>query len=245
MGAGHFVPTETSPLQSIQVQASQLQARQLQASQLQQARQLQANQLQAQLQARQLEVRQLEARQLEARQLEARQLEARQLHARQLQASQLRASQLRASQLEDTAIQVATQVDFTPPSHTLTTSSRKRRRSDSAEDNELVKKAFLYMSKATERQNAQKNETDRYAIFGQYVACELKEIGDPDMERWARQQITTILCQAQSGNLPASNSNQNNDVLQSHSYACGPFFRSAPSCLELSDSSQPPSPQQQ
>ena len=163
--------------------------------------------------------------------------------------------QLQPCQLED----VATQVDFAPPPPPppppppLASVSvppppvpRKRKRSESSsvEESELVKKALLYVTtKAAEPRAVLRSETDRYSIFGQYVACELKEIGDADMERWARQQITTILCQAQSGNLPSSNSNHSNqnNVLQNHSYLCGPFFRSAP-CLELSDSSQPASP---
>lgn len=149
-----------------------------------------------------------------------------------------------ANQLED----AATQVDLAP-AHTIPapSSSRKRQRSESVDENELVKKALLYMTKVTEGREVQRNErqqreTDRYSIFGQYVACELKEIGDADLERWARQQITTILCQAQSGNLPANSNHSNqNHIVQNHSYFSGPFFRSAP-CLELSDSSHPDTP---
>lgn len=164
-----------------------------------------------------------------------------------LEDSQLQAFQLHeASQLED----AATQVDLTPAVTTpAPSSSRKRQRSESVDENELVKKALLYMTKATEgremhqrNERQQQRETDRYSIFGQYVACELKEIGDADLERWARQQITTILCQAQSGNLPANSNHSNqNHIVQNHSYFSGPFFRSAP-CLELSDSSRPGTP---
>lgn len=162
-----------------------------------------------------------------------------------LENNQIQGLQLQeVTQLED----AATQVDLTPPNTTPAppSNSRKRQRSESVDESELVKKALLYMTKATEGREVQRNEkqreTDRYSIFGQYVACELKEIGDADLQRWARQQITTILCQAQSGNLPANSNHSNqNHILQNHSYLCGPFFRSAP-CLELSDSSRPGTP---
>jgi hypothetical protein len=158
--------------------------------------------------------------------------------------NQLHAIQLQACQVED----AATQVDFMPAYTTPTPSnSRKRQRSESVDESDIVKRALLYMSRATEVRDLGRNErrdTDRYSIFGQYVACELKEIGDGDLERWARQQITTILCQAQSGNLPANSNHSNqNHIVQNHSYlsGSGPFFRSAP-CLELSDSSHPGTP---
>lgn len=165
-----------------------------------------------------------------------------------LEENQLHAIHLQTCQLED----AATQVDFTPVYSTPTSNRRKRRRSESVEENDLVKKALLYMSRAAEGRDmgrSERRETDRYSIFGQYVACELKEVGDGDLERWARQQITTILCQAQSGNLPTqsgnppanSNHSNQNHVLQNHSYLSGPFFRSAP-CLELSDCSRPGTP---
>ena len=113
------------------------------------------------------------------------------------------------------------------------------------DESDLVKKALLYMSRAAEGRDvgrSERRETDRYSIFGQYVACELKEIGDRDLEGWARQQITTILCQAQSGSLPANSNHSNqNHVVQNHSYLSAPFFRSAP-CLELSDTSRPGTP---
>lgn len=72
------------------------------------------------------------------------------------------------------------------------------------DDDKVIKKALICMDKAIEGKAKELNETDRYSIFGRYIACELREIGDAEMERWARQKITTILCQAQSGNLPGS-----------------------------------------
>ena len=139
--------------------------------------------------------------------------------------------------------------ELTPPtsiSAPATRVQKRRRRSESVDDEDeelLVKKALMYMTRTGEgsgrggqqqlQQQQKKDESDRYAIFGQYVACELKEVGDADLERWAKQQITTILCHAQSGNLPPS-SNQNSYV-RSQAYMCGPFFRSAPSLDILSD----------
>lgn len=159
-------------------------------------------------------------------------------------------SQLQRLQLQEATPQedAATQVDLMPANSVATPSrSRKRQRSESVDESDLVKKALIYMTKVSEGREAQRIETpqrdtDRYSIFGQYVACELKEIGDADLERWARQQITTILCQAQSGNLPANSNHSNqNHILQNHSYLSGTFFRSAP-CLEISDSSRPGTP---
>lgn len=132
--------------------------------------------------------------------------------------------------------------ELTPPTSISAPArvQKRRRRSESVDEEDeelLVKKALMYMTRTSEGSGRgvqqQKNETDRYAIFGQYVACELKEVGDADLERWAKQQITTILCHAQSGNLPPS-SNQNSYV-RSQAYMCGPFFRSAPSLDILSD----------
>ena len=81
---------------------------------------------------------------------------------------------------------------------------RKPEYSDDDEDDKVIKKALICMDKAIEGKAKELNETDRYSIFGRYIACELREIGDAELERWARQKITTILCQAQSGNLPGS-----------------------------------------
>ena len=72
----------------------------------------------------------------------------------------------------------------------------KRRRVEQEEDI-LLKKAIVCMDKAIGDDNLQKKKTS-FEIFGQYVASELEEISKPDIQKWAKQQITIILNQAQN-----------------------------------------------
>ena len=75
----------------------------------------------------------------------------------------------------------------------------KRQRTDSEDD--LLQKVIVCMDRA-DRIRPKKNST--HEIFGQYVASELDEIGNPDLQRWAKQQITAVLYQAQSGQIVSS-----------------------------------------
>lgn len=52
--------------------------------------------------------------------------------------------------------------------------------------------------------NVKSKRNSTHEIFGQYVASELDEIGNPDLQRWAKQQITAVLYQAQSGQIVSS-----------------------------------------
>ena len=91
----------------------------------------------------------------------------------------------------------------TPVKIPITSQPIKRRSEPSEEDNErIVKRTLICTERDMEGRGREVN--DRYSLFGQYIACELREISDPDMERWAKQQIVTILCQAQSRSLPAN-----------------------------------------
>jgi len=76
----------------------------------------------------------------------------------------------------------------------------KRRRSDSDEE-VLLHKMMSCVEKAA-RDKAKKSSTNE--IFGQYVASELDDIETAELQRWAKQQITSILYQAQSGRLMSS-----------------------------------------
>jgi hypothetical protein len=78
----------------------------------------------------------------------------------------------------------------------------KRKYEPDEEEERLVKRAFTYIDQAIENRTKEVHrDSDRYSLFGQYIACELREVKDPDMERWAKQKIMSILCQAQEGNL--------------------------------------------
>ncbi len=79
----------------------------------------------------------------------------------------------------------------------------KRRFDSDDEDDKLIKRAS-YVDRAAVEDRVKVKDSDRYSIFGQYIACELREISDPELESWAKQQIVAILCQAQSGSLPAN-----------------------------------------
>lgn len=81
----------------------------------------------------------------------------------------------------------------------------KRRYESSGEDNRLVKRVFTNKDSVIEgRAREVIKEPDRFSVFGQYIACELRELGDLEMERWAKQQIVKIMCQAQERSVPAS-----------------------------------------
>lgn len=83
---------------------------------------------------------------------------------------------------------------------------RKRPQSEAEKKKEDVpiKKAVKFADEVYE-ERAEK-DSNRFDIFAKYVASELKEIGNPDMQRWAKQQITSILYRAQSGSISPSNS---------------------------------------
>ena len=87
------------------------------------------------------------------------------------------------------------------PSHTLVAASspqgHKRRRSDSDEE-PLLQRVLSCVEKAA-RDKVKKSSTND--IFGQYVASELDDIETAELQRWAKQQITSVLYQAQSGQL--------------------------------------------
>lgn len=78
----------------------------------------------------------------------------------------------------------------------------KRRFEPGGDDDRFVKRA-LTNDGAAEIRHRESKEPDRYSVFGQYIACELRELGDLDMERWAKQQIVKIMCEAQERSLPA------------------------------------------
>ena len=78
--------------------------------------------------------------------------------------------------------------------------TRKRDRSESEEDGRL-QKVIMRMDRANDQRMVKRN---LHEIFGQYVACELDGIRNPDLQRWAKQKITTVLYQAQSGEVARS-----------------------------------------
>lgn len=88
------------------------------------------------------------------------------------------------------------QVAVQPPPLPVT---NKRKRSDSEED--LLKKVIVCMDRAA-KGKPKRNST--HEIFGQYVASELDEIESSELQRWAKQQITAVLYQAQSGQVISS-----------------------------------------
>ena len=65
-------------------------------------------------------------------------------------------------------------------------------------EEELLKRVIVCVEKAA-KDRVKKSSTNE--IFGQYVASELDDIESGELQRWAKQQITTILYQAQSGQL--------------------------------------------
>lgn len=91
-----------------------------------------------------------------------------------------------------------------PPQLLQASKAAKRLYESDDEDDRLIKKAFTCIDRAVESRLREAKEADKYSIFGQYIACELREISDPDLERWAKQQIVATLCQAQERSLPAS-----------------------------------------
>ncbi len=75
-------------------------------------------------------------------------------------------------------------------------SKERRKRKLIREEDVLLTRTLDCMEKAT---NKKVRAGDRYDIFGQFVASEMREILDPEWSRWAKQKILNILCSAQSG----------------------------------------------
>lgn len=88
--------------------------------------------------------------------------------------------------------QQSPQQTLSPPQ---SSTSRKRRRSESSEE-DILRRVMVCVEKAA-KEKVKRGNTN--SIFGQYVASELDDIESVELQRWAKQQITTILYQAQSG----------------------------------------------
>ncbi len=77
---------------------------------------------------------------------------------------------------------------------------RRKRKLSSVEDLLLQRALDNIDSVAQKRERT----SDRYEIFGMYVASEMREIANPEWFRWAKQKIQAVLCTAQAGTLPHS-----------------------------------------